>query len=190
MVFDRPRPHGQALWRSLAHVEQERFLRHLVRYWDTGIGIASRHRSRTRWRRCGRALGWNLAGRCNQSRRGKTAHRCPLPPAAAYRRRVFDPRRLAGQRHRRRNPYRPAAGRCWAPCARARVAGSAASASRGARPRDRCAGQRSHAAGAAMRIGTLWESWRFRLRGQAQALADHLRATPTAGAAESPEPGG
>ena len=33
-VFDRLRPHGQALWRSLTHVEQQRFLRHLVRYWD------------------------------------------------------------------------------------------------------------------------------------------------------------
>lgn len=33
-VFDRLRPHGQALWRSLGHAEQQRFLRHLVRQWD------------------------------------------------------------------------------------------------------------------------------------------------------------
>lgn len=33
-VFDRLRPHGQALWCSLAPAEQQRFLRHLVRYWD------------------------------------------------------------------------------------------------------------------------------------------------------------
>lgn len=33
-VFDRLRPHGQALWRSLDHAEQRRFLRHVVRYWD------------------------------------------------------------------------------------------------------------------------------------------------------------
>ena len=33
-VFDRLRPHGQALWRSLSHAEQQRFLRHLVRHWD------------------------------------------------------------------------------------------------------------------------------------------------------------
>ncbi len=33
-VFERLRPHGQALWRSLGHADQQRFLRHLVRYWD------------------------------------------------------------------------------------------------------------------------------------------------------------
>lgn len=33
-VFDRLRPHGQALWRSLSHADQQRFLRHVVRYWD------------------------------------------------------------------------------------------------------------------------------------------------------------
>ena len=33
-VFDRLRPYGQTLWMSLAHVEQRRFLRHAVRYWD------------------------------------------------------------------------------------------------------------------------------------------------------------
>ena len=33
-VFDHLRPHGQALWRSLSHAEQQRFLRHLVRFWD------------------------------------------------------------------------------------------------------------------------------------------------------------
>lgn len=33
-VFDRLRPHGQALWRSLSHAEQQRFLRHLARHWD------------------------------------------------------------------------------------------------------------------------------------------------------------
>lgn len=33
-VFDRLRPHGQALWRSLTHADQQRFLRHVVRYWD------------------------------------------------------------------------------------------------------------------------------------------------------------
>ena len=33
-VFDRLRPHGQALWQSLAPAEQRRFLRHAVRYWD------------------------------------------------------------------------------------------------------------------------------------------------------------
>lgn len=33
-VFDRLRPHGQALWRSLTHADQRRFLRHVVRYWD------------------------------------------------------------------------------------------------------------------------------------------------------------
>jgi uncharacterized NAD(P)/FAD-binding protein YdhS len=33
-VMDRLRPHGQALWLSLDEVEQRRFLRHVVRYWD------------------------------------------------------------------------------------------------------------------------------------------------------------
>lgn len=33
-VFDRLRAHGQVLWRSLTHAEQQRFLRHAVRYWD------------------------------------------------------------------------------------------------------------------------------------------------------------
>jgi uncharacterized NAD(P)/FAD-binding protein YdhS len=33
-VFDRLRPHGQALWRSLTLADQQRFLRHVVRYWD------------------------------------------------------------------------------------------------------------------------------------------------------------
>lgn len=33
-VFDRLRPRGQALWTSLPHAEQQRFLRHAVRYWD------------------------------------------------------------------------------------------------------------------------------------------------------------
>jgi len=32
--FDRLRPHGQALWRSLDAVERRRFLRHAVRCWD------------------------------------------------------------------------------------------------------------------------------------------------------------
>src|SRR5690606_34662613 len=32
--FDRLRPHGQALWRSLEAVERRRFLRHAVRCWD------------------------------------------------------------------------------------------------------------------------------------------------------------
>lgn len=33
-TFDRLRPHGQAMWRSLHVREQARFLRHLARYWD------------------------------------------------------------------------------------------------------------------------------------------------------------
>lgn len=33
-VFERLRPHGQAQWQSLAHADQQRFLRHVVRYWD------------------------------------------------------------------------------------------------------------------------------------------------------------
>lgn len=33
-VFDRLRPHGQTLWTSLPHAEQQRFLRHAVRHWD------------------------------------------------------------------------------------------------------------------------------------------------------------
>lgn len=33
-LMERLRPHGQALWRSLAVAEQRRFLRHAVRYWD------------------------------------------------------------------------------------------------------------------------------------------------------------
>ncbi|KAF1712263.1 pyridine nucleotide-disulfide oxidoreductase [Pseudoxanthomonas kalamensis DSM 18571] len=33
-VFERLRPHGQALWRSLSATDQRRFLRHAVRYWD------------------------------------------------------------------------------------------------------------------------------------------------------------
>lgn len=33
-TMDRLRPHGQALWQSLEDVEQRRFLRHAVRYWD------------------------------------------------------------------------------------------------------------------------------------------------------------
>ena len=33
-VMDRLRPHGQALWRSLDEADQQRFLRHVVRYWD------------------------------------------------------------------------------------------------------------------------------------------------------------
>ncbi len=33
-VFERLRPHGQALWRSLRHADQQRFLRHVVRHWD------------------------------------------------------------------------------------------------------------------------------------------------------------
>lgn len=33
-VFERLRPHGQALWQSLAFADQRRFLRHVVRYWD------------------------------------------------------------------------------------------------------------------------------------------------------------
>ena len=33
-VFERLRPHGQALWQSLTEAEQRRFLRHAVRYWD------------------------------------------------------------------------------------------------------------------------------------------------------------
>ncbi|WP_202843917.1 FAD/NAD(P)-binding protein [Luteimonas saliphila] len=32
--FDRLRPHGQALWRSLDDTQRRRFLRHAVRYWD------------------------------------------------------------------------------------------------------------------------------------------------------------
>lgn len=32
--FDRLRPHGQALWRSLDAIERRRFLRHAVRCWD------------------------------------------------------------------------------------------------------------------------------------------------------------
>ncbi|WMJ71449.1 FAD/NAD(P)-binding protein [Stenotrophomonas sp. 24(2023)] len=33
-VMDRVRPLGQALWRSLSVADQQRFLRHVVRYWD------------------------------------------------------------------------------------------------------------------------------------------------------------
>jgi uncharacterized NAD(P)/FAD-binding protein YdhS len=33
-VMDEVRPHVQALWRSLTAVDQRRFLRHVVRYWD------------------------------------------------------------------------------------------------------------------------------------------------------------
>jgi len=33
-TFDRLRPHGEALWTSLSHAQQRRFLRHLVRFWD------------------------------------------------------------------------------------------------------------------------------------------------------------
>lgn len=33
-VMDRIRPMGQALWQSLDAVDQARFLRHVVRYWD------------------------------------------------------------------------------------------------------------------------------------------------------------
>ena len=33
-TFDRLRPHGQALWRSLDAGARRRFLRHAVRYWD------------------------------------------------------------------------------------------------------------------------------------------------------------
>jgi uncharacterized NAD(P)/FAD-binding protein YdhS len=32
--FDRLRPHGQTLWRSLDDTQRRRFLRHAVRYWD------------------------------------------------------------------------------------------------------------------------------------------------------------
>ena len=33
-LMDRLRPHGRALWQSLSPVEQARFLRHAVRFWD------------------------------------------------------------------------------------------------------------------------------------------------------------
>ena len=33
-TMDQLRPHGRALWQSLPNAEQERFLRHAVRYWD------------------------------------------------------------------------------------------------------------------------------------------------------------
>jgi uncharacterized NAD(P)/FAD-binding protein YdhS len=33
-VFERLRPHGQALWQSLSAQDERRFLRHVVRYWD------------------------------------------------------------------------------------------------------------------------------------------------------------
>lgn len=33
-TFDRLRPHGQALWKSMGALERRRFLRHAVRYWD------------------------------------------------------------------------------------------------------------------------------------------------------------
>lgn len=33
-VMESLRPHGQALWRSLSPADRQRFLRHVVRYWD------------------------------------------------------------------------------------------------------------------------------------------------------------
>src|SRR5690606_41302289 len=33
-TLERLRPQVQALWRSLGEVDQRRFLRHVVRYWD------------------------------------------------------------------------------------------------------------------------------------------------------------
>ena len=183
-VFDRLRPHGQALWRSLAHVEQERFLRHLVRYWDI-------HRHR---------IAPQVAHTLEALRAGARLE------VLARRLQSVEAREDGGIDVR----YRPrhADGECsiradWLVNATGvethidlqpdtllgalRARGRVLPGPHGIGIASEEPGRVIDARGqpdptllvlGAMRIGTLWESLAIpELRGQAQALADHLRAT-------------
>ncbi|TLX22134.1 FAD/NAD(P)-binding protein [Thermomonas fusca] len=183
-VFDRLRPHGQALWRSLGHVEQQRFLRHLVRYWDI-----HRHRIAPQVAQTLGALRERgrlevLAGRLQS-----VAARADGGLDVRYR-----PRHADGECAFRADWLINATGvethidlQPDTLLGALRVRGRVLPGPHGIGIASEEPGRVLDARGqpdpglfvlGAMRIGTLWESLAIpELRGQAQALADHLRAT-------------
>lgn len=182
-VFDRLRPHGQALWRSLSYPDQQRFLRHLARYWDI-------HRHRIAPQVAERLQGLRAAGRLEvlAGRLQQVEARADGSVDVRYR-----PRHGEAEAHVRADWLINATGvethvdlQPETLLGRLRARGRVLPGPHGIGIASEDPGRVVDARGqpdpalfvlGAMRIGTLWESLAIpELRGQAQALADHLRA--------------
>jgi uncharacterized NAD(P)/FAD-binding protein YdhS len=182
-VFDRLRPHGQALWRSLTYADQQRFLRHVVRYWDI-------HRHRIAPQVAATLDGLRAGGRLDAvaGRLQSIEARADGSAEVAYR-----PRHEDGVRTIRADWIVNATGvethidlQPDTLLGALRMRGRVLPGPHGIGIASEEPGRVLDARGVAdpgllvlgaMRIGTLWESIAIpELRGQARAIAEHLRA--------------